>query len=176
MTKDARIFITGGTGFFGSYILRHLLQQGYTQLWAMKRPNSRTGLVATIYDKINWVEADLFDYDILLESLKEIDVVIHSAAMISFVKRDLKEMLKVNIDGTTNMLNASLEGRVSKFLFVSSIAAFGRTADEPVVTEASQFQNTALDTGYGFDQASLPNARFGALKAKAFRSPLLIRP
>jgi len=149
MNTSDHIFITGGTGFLGSYILRHLIAKGYQRISAIKRKTSRTGLVADIYDKINWIEADLFDYHKLVESLQEVDVVIHSAAVISFIKSDLKDMMKVNVEGTAHLVNACLKAGVKKYLQVSSIAAFGRTKENPIITEESEFQNTALDTGYG---------------------------
>ena len=149
MNQESHVLVTGATGFVGSYILRDLLKKGYTQITALRRATSRMGLVADIQDKINWVEADLFDYDILLTSLADVDVVIHSAAKISFIKSEFDHMKRVNVEGTAHILNASIDQGVKQFLFVSSIAALGRSVDNLVVTEKNQFQHTKLDTGYG---------------------------
>jgi nucleoside-diphosphate-sugar epimerase len=152
MTSDSHVFITGGTGFVGSYILRLLLQKGYTRVTAIRRKNSRMGLVADIQHQIKWVEADLFDYDVLRGQLQTVDAVIHCAAVISFLKQDLKHMLKVNVEGTAHILNTSLENEVKQFLHVSSIAALGRSNDHLKIDETSEFQNTKLDTGYGLSK------------------------
>ncbi len=115
----------------------------------MKRKSSRIGLVKDIYHQITWFEADLFDYEIIKKELEEVDVIIHSAAIISFIKKDVNEMFKVNIQGTANLLNAALESKVDQFLQISSIAALGRSSDYPIVTESTEFQNSKLDTAYG---------------------------
>ena len=152
MTPNSHVFVTGATGFVGSYVLRLLLHKGYTRISALKRATSRMGLVEDIQNQIEWLEADLFDYDLLQDHLQTVDCVIHSAAVISFLKRDFKDMLKVNVEGTAHLVNASLESGVKQFLHVSSIAALGRSKGNLMVDETSEFQNTKLDTGYGLSK------------------------
>ncbi len=152
MTANSTILVTGGTGFLGSYILRMLVADGYKNVKAIKRKSSRMNLVASIEHKVEWIEADLFDYEILVEALQDVEIVIHSAAIISFVKRDFKNMMRVNVDGTTHIVNASLEAGVEKLLHISSIAALGRTKNELVIDENTVFQHSPLDTGYGLSK------------------------
>ena len=96
MNPDSNIFITGANGFVGAYIIKALLSRGYKHIAALRRPNGRMGLVVDIQDQVRWVEGDLFDYELLQRELRSANTVIHSAAMISFVGRDLKQMLKVS--------------------------------------------------------------------------------
>ena len=149
MTSDSHVLVTGGTGFLGSYILRALLSKGYNHIRAIRRPSSRMGLVADIQDRINWIEADLFDFDLLADAMTDVDVVIHSAAIISFVPGQFNAMYKVNVEGTAHMVNAALEKNVKQFLHVSSVAALGRSLDKQFINEESEFEHTKLDTGYG---------------------------
>ena len=51
--KNKKIFITGATGFVGSYLTRYLVQSGYTNIVAMKRSTSRMDLVAEVVDKLH---------------------------------------------------------------------------------------------------------------------------
>lgn len=149
MKSDSHIFVTGATGFVGSYVVRLLLKKGYKQISALRRTSSRMAMVSDIQDQVTWVEADLFDYDIIRDHLRTVDSVIHCAAMISFIKKDLKHMLKVNVEGTAHMVNAALESQVKQFLHVSSIAALGRSKEHLKISEESEFQNSNLDSGYG---------------------------
>jgi len=54
-----KIFVTGGTGFVGSYLLRYLVQRGYQNIIALKRSTSSMVLVEEVKDKITWVEGDV---------------------------------------------------------------------------------------------------------------------
>lgn len=152
MNTADHIFVTGGTGFIGSYILRSLIERGYTSITAMRRPTSRMGLVEDIADKIQWVELDLFDYDGLVSTLASVDVVIHSAAIISFWPRARKDMFRTNVDGTAHLVNAALESNVRQFLHVSSVAALGRDKKGGPTNENHTFENTAQDTSYGLSK------------------------
>lgn len=149
MTIDDHIFVTGGTGFVGSYILRMLYARGYRHLYAIKRKDSRMGLVMAIESHVHWFDGDLFDYDRLVRQLDGIDVVIHSAAMISFRQRDLKEMRRVNVDATALLTEVALEAGVRQFILISSVAALGRSPGREIIHESCRFEHTRLDTGYG---------------------------
>lgn len=150
MDINSHIFVTGGTGFVGAYVLKRLEEKGYRNIRALKRRTSRMDLVNQLTSSVEWVEGDLFDYHILLDEMHKADIVIHSAAMISFVKRDFREMLRVNVEGTAHMVNTALEGGVEKFLQVSSVAALGqRSSSKSIISEETPFAPSPLNTGYG---------------------------
>ena len=54
----------------------------------------------------------------------------HCAAFISFESSDLEIMKKINVEGTANMVNCSIDFKVKKFCYVSSIAAIGLSTNE----------------------------------------------
>jgi len=66
--------------------------------------------------------------------------VYHCAAMISFHPRDKKEMLKVNVEGTSNLLNICMEKNIRRFLHVSSIAALGESKKGKLITEKNHWE------------------------------------
>ena len=57
------------------------------------------------------------------------DAVIHAAAKISFAGNERHEMFSTNIEGTANVVNTALELNIRRFLYVSSVAALGRTGN-----------------------------------------------
>lgn len=152
MNKADHIFVTGGTGFIGSSILRHFIRHGYSSISAMRRRESPMDLVADIQHQINWVEADLFDYESIRSVLQSVDVVIHAAAKISFWPRERKHMMRANVDGTAHIVNASLEGRVRQFLHISSVSALGKNPHGGPTDETHTFDYGAKNTAYGLSK------------------------
>jgi len=130
------ILVTGGTGLVGSHLLYDLTKSG-KKVRVLKRKNSNTKILDKIFSYytnapepliqlIEWMDADLSDSYSLLEAMEDITEVYHCAAMVSFSPKDREELKKVNVEGTTNLVNAALEIGVRKFCHVSSIAAIGR--------------------------------------------------
>src|ERR1043165_7189771 len=100
------ILVTGGTGFLGSYIIKNLVEKGHT-VRAIRRPSSKLPFFIPneIWSKVQWVEGDVLDVVALQEAMNGIDAIIHSAAIVSFTKNNRDEMYRVNIEGTTNVVN-----------------------------------------------------------------------
>ena len=146
-----KVFVSGGTGFVGSYLIRQLLKKGY-HVRALKRKNSPTQLLDDIKDQIEWVEGDINDFPSLSEYLQDINQVYHAAALISFNAKDRHKMLKVNVEGTENLVNLALEYGIEKFLHVSSIAALGRTEKTNKVNENSLWENSQLNSDYAISK------------------------
>lgn len=126
------VFITGATGFIGSYIARHYLADGHP-VSALKRPESSYGMLADVADRVTWYEGDVLDVP-ALETAIQVgrdpggQDVIHSAAIVSFVPRDRDRMERINVEGTANVVNVCLKAGVRKLGYVSSVAALGRPA------------------------------------------------
>jgi len=143
-----KIFVTGGTGFVGSYLLRYLIAKGYQRIIALKRPNSPMELVKEVGDKINWVEGDILDVPFLEEVMKGVDQVYHCAAMISFDPQDKAQMLQINGEGTANIVNIALYNGVKKLVHISSIAAIGKEKDDKQITELTKWKEDKLTSNY----------------------------
>lgn len=147
-----KILVTGGTGFIGAYLLRRLLIEGYSSVRALRRPGSPLGLLEGVADKIAWVEGDLLDTSVLQEALQGVQQVYHCAGLVSFQEKDNRQMMRVNRDGTANLVNLALEAGVEKFLHVSSIAAIGRAPGTSIVTEQTKWQNDSWNSPYGISK------------------------
>ena len=143
----SKIFITGGTGFLGSYILRKLVKQGH-EVVALKRSTSRLDLVADVANQVKWIEGDILDIPSLEEGMKGVDFVYHTAAVVGFTKKEHPQMMKINIEGTANVVNVAMYRGVKKLGYSSSVAALGRLPDSRIVTEQTKWENSKINTQY----------------------------
>lgn len=142
------ILVTGGTGFLGSYIIKHLIEKGH-RVRAIRRNNKLPFWVdAAVFDKVEWVEGDVLDIVSLEEAMEGVEAVIHSAAVVSFLKKERKQMYQVNIDGTANVVNVMLEKNINRLVYISSVAALGRTAGGGHVNEERKWEDSKINTHY----------------------------
>lgn len=142
------ILVTGGTGFLGSYIIKNLVEKGYT-VKALRRSNKLPFWIpASTWDKVQWIDADVLDVVALEEAMENVDAVIHSAAVVSFVKKNRQEMYKVNVSGTANVVNMMLEKNVRRLIHISSVAALGRTLTGGHVNEEKKWEDSSVNTHY----------------------------
>lgn len=152
ITKDSNILITGASGFVGSVIVRKLLGNGYKNIYAVIRKNSRVDLLKDVLEEIQIVEADLSDIVALDIILEKMDVVIHSAAVVSFRKKDRKSMMHVNVEGTSNLVNICLEKKIKRFIHISSIAALGRKENGKMTDENSEWEASDVNSDYAISK------------------------
>lgn len=116
------VFLTGITGLLGNEIARQFLEKGYKIKALVRNPTK----VTNRHEDIEYVQGDILDVVSLSEQIKGADYVIHAAAVVSFAPKDRADMYKINIEGTANVVNASISASIKKMCYVSSIAAFGR--------------------------------------------------
>lgn len=152
------ILVTGGTGLVGAHLLAQLTLKG-EQVKAIRRKNSDLSSVKKVlsyyekepdelFKKIDWVYASLTDIASLEEAFEDITEVYHCAAMISFKPSDYQIMRRVNIEGTTNMVNLSISRQVNKFCFVSSVAAVENASNDSPMDESDNWSSNTAKSGY----------------------------
>ena len=120
------ILVTGANGLVGSYLCRELLKQA-VPVRALKRKESNLRLVADIADQIQWVDGDVNDIMALEDAMQDITHIYHCAGAIAYTAKHAQQVMRVNQQGTENVVNLALEKQVKKLVHVSSIAALGRT-------------------------------------------------
>jgi len=101
-----------------------------------------------ILDKVEWVDGDVLDILSLEDAMQGIEIVIHSAAVVSYDIAERKQMYKVNVEGTINVVNVALESGIRRLVFISSVAALGRKKDSPVVDESAKWESSSFNTHY----------------------------
>jgi dihydroflavonol-4-reductase len=131
--KNEMILVTGATGFLGSELIGQLTQQG-KKLRALKRENSFIPAALKDNTLIEWVVADINDTATLEDVFEQITQVFHCAALVSFDPKDKKELLKVNIEGTSNIVNLCVAHN-ARLVHVSSVAALGDAKKGKQITE-----------------------------------------
>jgi dihydroflavonol-4-reductase len=143
-----KILVTGGTGFLGSYIIKQLVEKGYA-VRAIRRSHKLPAWIrADIFAKVEWIDGDVLDVVALQDAMEGVDIVIHSAAVVSFVKKDREKMYQVNVEGTANVVNMALEKNVRRLVHISSVAALGRTASGGKVNEEKKWEDNKVNTHY----------------------------
>jgi dihydroflavonol-4-reductase len=162
------ILVTGATGLVGSHLTFELLRSG-RKVRALKRPSSDPGMLKKVFglysdqpedllSQLEWAEGDILDVFSLEEAMEGVDMVYHCAALVSFLPEDKKKLVRINTEGTTNVVNAALEKKVRKICHVSSIAALGRPEkqaeliDENLVWKTSKNNSIYAVSKYGAER------------------------
>lgn len=152
------ILVTGGTGLVGSHLL-YFLSREHSELRAIFRRSSDLNGVKKVFsfygeesegffERIRWVEADLLDLSALEDAFLNVTHVYHCAALVSFITSDYQKMRRVNIEGTTNIVNLCISHKVKKLCYVSSVAAIENRAEGEVTSESDHWTNTGGKSGY----------------------------
>lgn len=139
------ILVTGGTGLVGSHLIKSLVAQG-KKVKALYR--TAIPLIEGS-EKVEWVQGDILDVIALEEALQGVELVYHSAAIVSFNPRKKQEMLKINIEGTANVVNACIHAGIRKLCFVSSVAALGRIREGVEINETMNWTEKTSNSEYG---------------------------
>lgn len=146
------ILVTGGTGLVGSHLLYHLTQKNDTIRAIYRTDNKKeyvkeifsyySGNIIDSFSRIEWVQADITNIPSLEPLFKDITHVYHCAALVSFNPKDYKKMRQVNIFGTANVVNFSIENKITKLCYVSSIATIGTSVNEKLINEENEWSDS----------------------------------
>lgn len=132
--KYKRILVTGGSGFIGRHVVRRLFERGYDVivLDKQKPPN----------EDIKWVKADILKLDELIKCMRGVDIVYHLAAVAdaTFATENPLLTIKVNVDGTINVLEACRRSKVKRIIYASTIWVYNASK------EHIAYENTLLST------------------------------
>lgn len=125
-----RYLVTGGAGFIGSHIAEELVERGHKVRIVDNFLTGKRENIASFLDKIELIEGDIRDFSLCKRASDGVDFVLHQAALPS-VPRSIEDPLmtnEINVKGTLNLLLASRDAGVKKFVFASSSSVYG---DDP---------------------------------------------
>jgi len=123
--------VTGGAGFIGSNIVEELVRLGHSVRVLDNFSTGKRENIATFLKQIELIEGDIREEETCRQAVKDIDYVLHQAAMPS-VPRSLKEPVtttEINVMGTVKLLTAAAKAKVRRFVYAASSSAYG---DQPV--------------------------------------------
>src|SRR5690625_4532978 len=154
------ILVTGATGLVGSYLLLELSKRG-EEVFAMKRSTSYIEATKRLFEefsdletfeKINWLEADLLDVPSLIEGLKEIKTIYHTAAAVGLDKKTSKVIKDTNVLGTEKLVNIALSEKVENLIFFSSISTLDTLLHETEIHENSKWNPELSHSEYAISK------------------------
>ena len=142
----------------GAHLIYDLVLKG-EKVRALKRPGSSLKKIEKIFgfyssepqkllQKIEWVEGDILDKDMLREHLKGVDQIYHAAAIISFDSRERDEIIYNNCEGTANLADLALLLGIPRFCHVSSIASIGSPTEGIEASEDHPWRNSRDHSAY----------------------------
>jgi nucleoside-diphosphate-sugar epimerase len=139
-----KILVTGGSGLVGGELIHQLLKQGNF----VKAIYNHTP-IKIIDANLEIAQCDILDVVRLEEVMEDITHVYHCAAIVSFDAQDKYLLLKMNVEGTANVVNACLDAKVQKLVHVSSVAALGRIRENEPITESMNWSEETSNSIYG---------------------------
>ncbi len=123
--EDKVVLITGGTGFLGHQLVRRILPYNPKSIRLFSRDEVKhfhTQSKFESHPKLRYLIGDVRDYTRLRKALKDVDIVIHAAALkrIDILEYNVEEAIQTNVLGTLNVARACWDENVKKAIFVST--------------------------------------------------------
>ena len=116
-----KVLVTGASGFLGGQLISKLLEEGHEVVGLVRATSNRESLPKDIEIR----EADLFDIQSLENAVQGVNVVFHFAAYFDFYPSDEDLQFKVNVEGTSNLMNACVGTDVERFIYCSTTETMG---------------------------------------------------
>lgn len=129
-----KVLITGGTGFLGVHLTRFLLKKGYKVTLFDLAPLDALDLIG----KVDVINGDIRKKAQVEKAVWGHDFVVHAAAALP-IQVSKNAIFSVNIEGTKNVLDASLKNKIKRLVFISSTAVYG------VPRHLPETENSPLD-------------------------------
>lgn len=138
------ILVTGAAGLLGKTLIEQLLQKGEKVRAYIHSTSS-----GIEHPNLEIFHGDILDVVALGAAMANVSQLYHAAAIVSFSPSDEARMIKVNVEGTANVVNAALAAGVQRMLHVSSVAALGRLRNEAGINETAQWTESNNNSNYG---------------------------
>ncbi len=164
--KGKRVLVTGGTGFIGSVLVEHLLQEGADVRVPIRAANYRA--LSKLRAKIEWVEGDLRSSDYCEELLAGVDHMFHLASHrrnVGFHRDHCSDVLEGNVEMSTAMIRAMKSHKNVGVTFFSS-------ANVPPIIDVIKLAQAENIDGYVLGKAVCETLWFTA--SRQFGFPLLV--
>lgn len=135
-----RILVTGGAGFIGSHLTDLLVSGGHEVAVLDDLSRGRMDYLENSIGKIRFIRGDIRDGKKVKEALDGVETVYHLAAVVGvkYYVDDPLQVLKVNVEGTSSLLEACLDSKVERFVFASTSEVYGKNSRQPFIEDRSE--------------------------------------
>ena len=148
--QESRILVTGGAGLIGSHVVDHLIAERPREIIAFDKDIStfmKNRSPELDYKHVTPLEGDISRKDEVQKVLKGVDFVVHTASILAReAVKDLRAAFDVNIGGTFNLLEGSVEAGVKKVIYSSSVLVYG---NNPPTNPIPEEHTLNTDSIYG---------------------------
>ena len=129
-----KIFVTGGSGFIGKYLIRKLQNEHELIIYENFSNSSEEDFLNLLKNNISLIKGDMTNFSLLKKSLMKVDLVIHLAAKIDILESIThpNDTHKINVEGSLNILRCCVENNIKNFISASSAAVYGNPTEIPV--------------------------------------------
>ena len=161
-----RYVVTGGAGMIGSHIAKCLCGLGHTVTVVDDLSRGKMSNLDGVRDKVEFVKADVADYDAIWKHLEDADGIFHQAAL-AYVPESFERAFdyhRTNVAGTDNVFKIALETR-TRVVFASSGSVYGDTASTKPIRETHP-QDPASPYAWTKYRGEMMAARYGKAGAR----------
>ena len=144
LITDKNIVVTGAAGLVGSELTKQLLDKDY-KVTAIYHSTP----LHISHPNLIIKQCDILDTFSLEEIMQDVTHVYHCAAIVSFEPKNERRLLKINVEGTANVVNACISANVQKLIHVSSVSSLGRIRNGETVTEQMNWTEETSNSIYG---------------------------
>ena len=144
LITDKNIVVTGAAGLVGSELTKQLLDKDY-KVTAIYHSTP----LHISHPNLIIKQCDILDTFSLEEIMQDATHVYHCAAIVSFESKNERRLLKINVEGTANVVNACISANVQKLIHVSSVSSLGRIRNGETVTEQMNWTEETSNSIYG---------------------------
>lgn len=140
-----KALVTGAAGFIGSHVVRELLAEN-VEVRCLTRPGEDITNLNGLDVEI--MEGDVLDIAAVWRAVQDADTIFHLAAIYSIWMKDWRRIYEVNLQGSRNVLWASLRAGTGRVVYTSSIAAIGIAPGTTLGNEQTPFNQYTLGNHY----------------------------
>ncbi len=144
-----RCLVTGATGHIGNVLVKELFNHGHTVL-AVVLKNDDFTMIEPFADIVC---GNILDRAFLEATLKDADVVFHLAGIVEIGSGNKKALMKVNVEGTKNVVDACLKNGIRRLVYTSSVHAIPELPKGETMTEVTEFDPAAVKGLYAKSKA-----------------------
>lgn len=139
-----KVLVTGASGLLGEELIKQLLKNDQEVIALVhKKPIQIKNPLLQV------IQGDIFDVILLDDLVGQVQRVYHCAGIVSFSAKQKEQMIKVNIEGTANVVNACLTNNQIKLVHVSSVSALGRIREGERINEKMKWTEETSNSFYG---------------------------